>query len=307
MSGAARAGEPPHVVEVACATDSTLEITVDAAIGPTTAVVVSSSLSSERHASAALRESGELTAIVNLTGPERRALESEQAVLFRIQPLTFDPITGISTIGAARSFVVSTGELHGLRPDRLLFGFLGLALFGVLWLYRREPDLEHRLRLAGAAGLISVLFLCTTPAMPWTQGDGEPAARCALGDEASCATGAAAAVLEHAEWSAAAIRAGHMTIILLLLPACIWLMVSPRSRSAQALMVGGAAPALFTALATVLYTTALDPWRIDAGGAADLTLLACTTLLVVSAAAGLVGRRLRAEEPIPAAVLIERS
>lgn len=298
---------PPHIAGVAYTGDATLEISVDASVGPTTAVVVSSPLSSERYATTALRESGEQIAVIELTAPERRALDTDRAVLFRIQPLTFDPSEGKSIVGAARSFVVSNDRLEGLRPDRLLFGFLGLALFGVLWLYRREPDREHRLRLAGAAGLISVLFLCTTPAMPWTQSDaGETAAaRCPLGDEASCAVDAAAAVLEHAEWSAAAIRAGHMTIILLLLPACIWLMVAPRSRGAQALMVGGAAPALFTALATVLYTATLAPWQIDTGGAADLTLLACTTLLIVAATAGLLGRQLRAAEPIPSAVLVE--
>jgi hypothetical protein len=205
-----------------------------------------------------------------------------------------------------RSFAISGREyIDGLRPDRLLFVFLGMALFGVLWLYRREPDREHRLRLAGAAGLVSVLFLCTTPAMTWTQtgADADGPARCALGDEARCAADAPVAALEHAEWSGAAIRAGHMTIILLLLPACIWLMVAPRSRGAQAMLIGGAAPALFTALATALYAATLGRWSAGAGGAADLTLLACVTLLVVAANAGLVGRRLRGAAPIPTAVV----
>lgn len=314
LGGAAEAADtaPPHIVEVVHTRDATLDIVVDAPIGPTTAVVVSSSLSAERYATTRLRDSGDLVAVIELSAAERRALDADHAVLFRIRPFTFDQVDGSSTIGAAKSFVVSGGELEGLRPDRLLFGFLGVALFGVLWLYRREPDLEHRLRLSGAAGLISVLFLCTTPAMPWTQSDSsgvdhrDVVTRCNLGDESSCAPGAGSAVLEHAEWSAAAIRAGHMSIILLLLPACIWLMVSPRSRGAQALTVAGAGPALFTTLATAIYAATLAPWRIASGGAADLTVLACIALLVVSMTAGLVGRRLRAGEPIPSAILLER-
>lgn len=298
---------PPHVVEVIHRADS-VDVVIDAAIGPTTAVVVSSPLEPNRFAPARLDDSGYQIARIDLSVAERHALGAGEPLRLSIQPLTFDA-HGSTSAGMSRAFILSNRDhVDGLRPDRMLFGFLGLALFGVLWLFRREPDLEHRLRLAGAAGLISVLFLCTTPAMSWTETppDSETPAMCTLGDEARCAADAGAQILEHADWAAAAIRAGHMTIILLLLPACIWLMVSPRNRGAQALLIGGAAPALFTSLATIYYAWAVAPWSSGSGGAADLTLLASASLLAVAAVAGLVGRRLRAQQPIPTAVVRQR-
>lgn len=261
-----------------------------------------------------LRRPGAATGSAALSPAERRALEAGQIVVFTVELVVDgDP-------ARIQSFAVGGRQgIGGLRPDHLLFVFLGLSLFGVGWLFRREPGPEHRLRLAGAGGLIAVLFLCTAPAMPWTETQelhggamqlegGALQNQCTLGHEAACispagpSTEAQAELLERAHITSAAIRAGHALVILMLLPACIWLMVAPRSRGAQALLAAGAAPALFTALATIAYGWLLSPWRTGAGGAADLTLLACAGLVAAAAVAGLLGRRIRAASPIPAAV-----
>lgn len=259
------------------------------------------------------REGGSVATAV-LSTRERRALESG-----RVVPFTVEVHGARGAVDAERFVVGGRQSRGGLGPDRLLFVFLGLSLFGVGWLYRREPETEHRLRLAGAGGLIAVLFLCTAPAMPWTEsaelGYSTLRNQCMLGHEAACLTQGGldldaaaeppAQLVERAHWTSAAIRAGHASIILMLLPACIWLMVAPRSRGAQGLVIAGAAPALFTGIATALYAWILGDWRTGAGGAADLTLLACASLLAVATVAGLLGRKLRAGEPIPTAVARE--
>jgi hypothetical protein len=246
-------------------------------------------------------------AVVRLSHAERRAVDVGRAIAFSFEVSHREQPghRGYQTV------VVGT-QSGGLGSDHLLFAFLGLSLFGVAWLYRREPEPEHRLRLAGAAGLIAVLFLCTAPTLPWTES--QPIGdsfrdHCMLGHEAACIApqgfagelDAAELTLDQARWSAAAIRAGHVATILLMLPACIWLLVAPRSRGAQALVLVGALPALFTGLSTIMHFWVIAEWR--SGGAADLTLLASSALVAVAAAAGLLGRRLRAAEPIPVAQL----
>jgi hypothetical protein len=266
------------------------------------AVLVTSSLGPLRW-----HETSDGTAVASLTHAERRALDAGRAIAFSLELRhpSFPDVRRQET-------VVVGGQSGGLGSDHLLFAFLGLSLFGVAWLYRREPEPEHRLRLAGAAGLIAVLFLCTAPALPWTES--QPIGdsfrdHCMLGHEAACIApegfagdlDAAELTLDQARWSAAAIRAGHVATILLMLPACIWLLVAPRSRGAQALVLVGALPALFTGLSTIMHSWVIAEWR--SGGAADLTLLASSALVAVAAAAGLLGRRLRAAEPIPVAQL----
>lgn len=192
--------------------------------------------------------------------------------------------------------------------DRLLFGLLAFALFGTILAYRRETNPEDRLRIAAAASLVAVIFLCTTFTMSWSQTDtlGQFRDGCSLGFETSCIApaidGTARVDLETVQVLASLVRASQVALLLLLVPALIWLLVVPVSRTAQLLTIVSVVPATVLAASTWAYYGALAPSMVRRAGAADLSLIA-SSMVVVTAVLTYrfaIGRRNR---PIPEAIV----
>jgi hypothetical protein len=164
------------------------------------------------------------------------------------------------------------------RTDHVILGVLVISLLAFAVWYRREQCSEGKLRVAAAAGLWALVFWSCTSSMPWLAAldpGGDPGAViCFLGSECQCATafGDATArgaypgvhLLEMYRWhhGVIGIRAGQTLALFLLLPAMIWLLVSPGSRYAlSATGVGGMATA-FAFTATVYYRLTI-PWWLD--------------------------------------------
>ena len=207
------------------------------------------------------------------------------------------------------TFVSHSGSAKGQgepRTHQVLMVLCCMALFFLWMVYRRDPDPLHRIRVAAAVGLVSVLFLATSPALSWVSVE-DPSGRlatidCHLGDEAQCATYvpdagpnplsmsevAGERRFEVARWVSAssALRIGLILCLVLLMPALIWLLVAPTLRAAQSAMVFGATAAGYTFLAAICYRLTVPSWMAaSTSNALELTIL--TTANIV-AAAGLV-------------------
>jgi hypothetical protein len=201
----------------------------------------------------------------------------------------------------------ASSKAHGdPRTHQVLMALCCMALFCLWIVYRRDPDPIQRIRVAAAVGLVSVLFLATSPALSWVSVE-DPSGRlatvdCHLGDEAQCATYvpdagpnplsmgdvAGERRFEVARWMSAssALRVGLILCLVLLMPALIWLLVAPTLRAAQSAMVFGATAAGYTFLAAICYRLMVPSWMaVQTSNALELTIL--TTANIV-AAAGLV-------------------
>ncbi len=168
------------------------------------------------------------------------------------------------------------------------------ALFGLWFVFRRDNNPVHRIRVAAMGALVSLFFLSVVPALSWVT-TSDPSGRlaavdCHLGDEAQCATYvpdagpnpvsmsdvAAERRFELAGWMGAssALRIGLVWCLVLLLPALIWLMVVPTLRAAQTAVALGASAAGYTFLATLFYWLCIPSWMsTTTSHAFDLTLL----------------------------------
>ncbi len=207
------------------------------------------------------------------------------------------------------TFVSHGGSANGQDPPRthqVLMALCCMALFCLWMVYRRDRDPVHRIRVAAALGLVSVLFLATSPALSWVSVE-DPSGRlatidCHLGDEAQCATYvpdagpnplsmsevAGERRFEVARWMSAssALRIGLILCLVLLMPALIWLLVAPTLRAAQGAMIFGASAAGYTLLAAVCYRLTVPSWMVaSASNALELTILTTGNIVV---AAGLV-------------------
>jgi hypothetical protein len=180
------------------------------------------------------------------------------------------------------------------------------ALLGLWIAFRRDSDPVHRIRVAAAVGLVSVLFLATSPALSWVSVE-DPSGRlatadCHLGDETQCATYApdegpnplsmsdvaAERRFEVARWMSAssALRIGLILCLVLLMPALIWLLVAPTLRPAQSAMAFGASAAGYTFLAALCYRLTVPSWMcVQSSHAFELTMLTAGNIVV---AAGMV-------------------
>ncbi len=201
-----------------------------------------------------------------------------------------------------------TKRLHlSFSADHLLLAIFVIALLGLFILYRRETDNQNKLRLAAAGGLISVIFLCTALPLPWTEAPASTSEfnLCSLGQEAYCiGTSAIAkgfslnettALIERVKPATAAIGAAQITLILLFLPAYLWLLVVPLSRGAHALVYGAAVPGFFLCLSTLIYRGFLWSEITRQRGAADVSLIAGITAVVVAIAVATRARKALAE------------
>lgn len=192
------------------------------------------------------------------------------------------------------------------RTHKVLIVLCCMALFGLWIVYLRDSDPVHRIRVAAAVGLVSVLFLATSPALSWVSVS-DPSGRmatvdCHLGDEAQCATYvpdagpdplsmsevAGERRFEVARWmsTSSALRIGLILCLVLLMPALIWLLVAPTLRVAQSAMVFGASAAGYTLLAALCYRLTVPGWMaVESGYALELTILTTANIVV---AAGMV-------------------
>jgi hypothetical protein len=192
------------------------------------------------------------------------------------------------------------------RTHQVFIALCCLALLGLWIVYRRDSDPIHRIRVAAAVGLVSVLFLATAPALSWLRVE-DPSGRldavdCQLGDEAQCATYvpdagpnplsmsevASERRFEVARWMSAssALRIGLILCLVLLMPTLIWLLVAPTLRAAQSAMVFGASAAGYTLLAAVCYRLTVPSWMaVESSNALELTLITASNIVV---AAGMV-------------------
>lgn len=200
----------------------------------------------------------------------------------------------------------TTASSDNPRSHQVLVVLCCLALFGLWIVYRRDSDPVHRIRVAAAVGLVSVLFLATAPALSWLTVE-DPSGRlaavdCHLGDETQCATyvpdagpnpmssdvSAADRQFEVARWSSAssALRLGLILCLVLLMPALIWLLVAPTLRIAQSTTVFGASAAGYTLLASLCYRLTVPSWMVaESGRALEMTIITTANIVV---AAGLV-------------------
>ena len=242
---------------------------------------------------------------INNTEPARAAARASNArSAFSYSLSTAEPIE-VSLVVLPPSSSNQSGRLHmSFSADHMVLSIYGISLLGLFILYRRETDTLTKLRFAAAGGLVSVIFLCTSVALPWTQAppDLNVFNLCELGHEAYCvsanALGAGAAdfsaTLEQTQWAAAGIRAGQASLLLMFLPACLWLLVAPGSRGAQALVCGSSVPGVFLGISTVLFLRALKSEVVRPRGAADIALLTSLTVVVVAISIIVTARRSRA-------------
>jgi hypothetical protein len=207
------------------------------------------------------------------------------------------------------TFVSHSGQARsegGAPSHQVLLLLCFSALLGLWIVFRRDPDPVHRIRVAAAVGLVSILFLATTPALSWVSVE-DPSGRlatidCQLGDEAQCATyvpdsgpnplsvsdTADERRFELARWmsAASALRIGLILCLILLMPALIWLLVAPTLRPAQSAMVFGASAAGYTFLAALCYRLTVPSWMVvESSHALGLTILTAANIVI---AAGMV-------------------
>jgi hypothetical protein len=190
------------------------------------------------------------------------------------------------------------------NADEVIALLCCFALFGLWFVYRRSDDPEHRIRIAAAVGLVSVLFLAASPALPWVNVD-DPSGRmasvdCHLGDEAQCATYvpdagpnpqsmsrvSAERRFELTRWMGAssALRVGLILCLILLMPALIWLLVAPTLRAAQSAMAFGASAAGYTFLAAICYRITVPSWMsAESTYAFELTTMAAGNIVAAAA------------------------
>ena len=205
------------------------------------------------------------------------------------------------------TFISNEGSVtskDGASADRVIMALCCAALLGLWIVFRRNPDPIHRIRVAAAVGLVSVLFLATSPALPWMSVE-DPSGRlatvdCHLGDESQCATYApdsgpnplamsdvsAERRFELARWMSAssALRIGLILCLVLLMPALIWLLVAPTLRPAQNAMVFGASAAGYTFLAALYYRFSVPSWMyVESSRAFELTVLTAGNIVVAAA------------------------
>lgn len=204
-------------------------------------------------------------------------------------------------------FVTHEGSARsqgGVSADLVIMALCCTALLALWIVFRRDPDPIHRIRVAAAIGLVSVLFLATSPALPWVSVE-DPSGRlatvdCHLGDESQCATYApdagpnplsmsdvsAERRLEVARWMSAssALRIGLIMCLVLLMPALIWLLVAPTLRPAQSAMAFGASAAGYTFLAALCYRLSVPSWMCaESSRAFELTVLTAGNIVLAAA------------------------
>jgi hypothetical protein len=207
------------------------------------------------------------------------------------------------------TFITNEGSAvseGGARADQVLMALCCASLLALWIVFRRDPDPVHRIRVSAAVGLVSVLFLATSPALSWVSVE-DPSGRlatvnCHLGDETQCATYApdsgpnplsmsdisSERRFEVARWMSAssALRIGLILCLVLLMPALVWLMVAPTLRPAQSAMAFGASAAGYTFLAAICYRLTVPSWMcVESSNAFELTMLTAGNIVV---AAGMV-------------------
>jgi hypothetical protein len=220
---------------------------------------------------------------------------------FRIRAVVYEHRSRASeTIWISFSAIDPVPERRAPRSDQVLFVLLVLGLGFVWYWYKREESAEGKIRLAALVGLISVVFLSVTSAMPWLSVDGDAGIgriSCLLGQEASClfrsATGATEATdatmpvvaYEVQRWTcaSAALRMGQVTALALLLPALVWLLVDPRHRAAQAATAVGASVGGFVLLVAMLYRQSTPSWLdADLYWTSDIALVTSSHIVIAA-------------------------
>ena len=207
------------------------------------------------------------------------------------------------------SFITHEGKGQsnaGGWGDQIVMLLFFAALLGLWVIYRRNPAPMHKIRVAAAIGLVSVLFLAVSPALSWIKVS-DPSGQlgpvdCHLGDESQCATYVPAAVpnpmstsessldsrFELGRWMSASstLRIGLILCMVLLMPALIWLLVAPGLRAAQSAMALGASAAGYTFLAACCYRLSVPSWMsMETSHAFELALITTANIVV---AAGMV-------------------
>ncbi len=189
------------------------------------------------------------------------------------------------------------------RTHQVLLVFCFCALLALWVVFRRNTDPLHRIRVAAAVGLVSILFLATAPALSWVTVE-DPSGRlatvdCHLGDETQCATYvpdsgpnplsmsevAGERRFEMARWmsAASALRIGLILCLILLMPALIWLLVAPTLRPAQSAVVFGASAAGYTFLAALCYRLTVPSWMaVESSHALGLTILTSANIVLAA-------------------------
>lgn len=237
--------------------------------------------------------------------PKWRALHGDQPFTLglRVRLLLDD---GRLSAPSRPVFLTHAGQKTegGLTGADYLFVLLGVTLFALWAVFRRERSATQRVRIAAMVGLVSLLFLAVTPSLAWLDvSDASaqlPDVGCHLGDERQCATYVPDSGpnpmslsdvslerhLEVQQWliASSAMRLGLILCFVLLVPALIWLIVMPRLRAAQAVVAIGASSAGYTFLSTILYAVMVPSWMtIDMSRAFDVTLVASANIMIASA------------------------